>query len=341
MPKSTHQFARVAATLWLMSACAAPADILLGEFGSAGSASGVTAGNGAAADTGAVVEGVDTQSDASRPSLPASINDAGTSADAGVPSPVAAATPVLDAAIPSTVTVARPSAGCASEPVVTDRDIQVNGMSASYLFDLPLGYDKTRAYPLVMVFRDSDVTAEEMSAELDLASVAGADAILVHANPLDGASAWEFTRDMPLVDALLAKLKSSACIDEDRVFAVGNGAGSLFVNLIGCVRADDVRAIAPLSGAPPPPGPCFGNTAVWLMQDANAEPNQLGASLGNRDYWADRNSCDVTMPRAVPPSPCVEYAGCQAGLSVRYCEYAGDELPSFTASGAWNFFQSL
>jgi poly(3-hydroxybutyrate) depolymerase len=226
------------------------------------------------------------------------------------------------------------------DPVLTDNSIQVNGMRATYTLDLPLAYDKTRAYPLVFAFRGTNVTADDFRGYLNLAPVTGADAILVHPNCVSDASAWDIPRDTPMVDALLAKLESGTCVDQSRVFAIGHGAGALFVTMLGCLRGDTLRAIAPLSGAPPP-GMCIGQTAVWLAQ-GNMDPMTLAAGRGNRDFWAGRNACDTRMPQPVSPSPCVEYAGCNAGFAVRYCEYDGDlGLPSFAASGVWSFFKGL
>jgi poly(3-hydroxybutyrate) depolymerase len=143
-----------------------------------------------------------------------------------------------------------------------------------------------------------------------------------------------------MVDALLSKLEAAYCIDQDRVFAVGQGTGALLVTMLGCVRGDVLRGVAPLSGAPPPGG-CVGEPAVWIMQ-ASADPSTFGIGRANRDFWADRNGCDVTLPGSVAPPPCVEYAGCDVGSPVRYCEYDGDlALPSSAAGGVWSFFKGL
>jgi polyhydroxybutyrate depolymerase len=261
-----------------------------------------------------------------------------TDSQAGAAGPAGMSGSAADAGPPPTV--ARPSSGCGKDPALADSSVDVYGTHSNYLVDLPVGYARAQAYPLILAFRGTDATADQFRQTLKLTSVAGAEAIIVYANPLNETAAWDFMRDMPLFDALLSKLKSDYCVDADRVFAIGNGAGSLFVNLVGCVNADDVRAIALLSGAPPPPGPCTGSIAAWLVQ-STADPMMLGPGLGNRDFWAQRNSCDVRVSMPVPPIPCVEYAGCTPGVPVRYCEHDSDALPSFVASGAWQFFKSL
>ncbi len=234
----------------------------------------------------------------------------------------------------------RPSAGCGKEAGPPEENISVGTMRASYELDLPLGYDRARAYPLVLAFRGSSVTAEDFRRSLNLLAAAGTEAIVVHPNCLDGAPTWEFQRDMPLVDALVAELADDYCVDQDRVFALGEGSGSMFTNLVGCVRANVVRAIAPLSGVPPPPGPCAGNVAVWMLQ-STAEPT-VGLGLGNRDFWVGRNGCDLRAQLPVTPSGCVEFRGCHDQFPVRYCEHsAAGSLPSDAAIAAWAFFREL
>lgn len=213
-------------------------------------------------------------------------------------------------------------------------------MIATYRVDLPNDYDKQRAYPLVLAFHRAASTADDLRAALNLADVTGGEAIVVYPNSLNDAPSWEPMRDIPLYDALLAKLEQGFCVDSDRIFAAGDGNGSLFVNLLGCVRSDQLRGIGLNAGAPPPPGPCAGDTAVLIVL-GSADPMMVGPTFAARDFWAAHNMCDVRMPRPVNPSPCVEYAGCSAGMPVRYCEYEGDSAPSSAATALWSFFSGL
>ena len=266
------------------------------------------------------------------------------------PQPMNAGMTARDAALPgedndadsgAPETVARPSTGCGRMPGTVDPNVDVAGVRADFLLDMPTGYDPARAYALVLAFRGLDQSAAEFRSQLQLATVMGAEAIVVHTNPLSAGTTWEFQRDMPMVDALVSSLGAAYCVDQDRVFAIGDSAGALFVNLVGCVRASKVRGIAVLSNAPPPPGPCLDNTAVWLLNQTDTDPMTVGAGLGNRDFWATRNSCNLLMPTPITSAACVEYAGCRDHLPVHFCEHDGDELPSFAVSTAWDFFRSL
>ena len=234
----------------------------------------------------------------------------------------------------------RRSSGCGVDPPALDDNIQVGTMRGRYLVDLPVTYDKDQALPLIMAFRGAVVSADAFRGYLDLVSTVGEGAIVVNLDCLNNAVTWELTRDLPYVDALLAKLLSSYCVDLDRIFAVGHSEGGALVNMLGCLRGDKFRAIAPLSGGPGPSAACQGDVAVWITQ--GKRDVALGAGRASRDFWVQRNGCEAQVPTAVEPSPCVEYSACKAGLPVRYCEYEGTlDLPTFAADGLWQFFRGL
>ncbi len=233
------------------------------------------------------------------------------------------------------------TAGCGVAPLSSDTSIPVNGMTGSYILDLPTGYDNRRAYPLVMVFRGANVTVAAFRSYLNLEPVVGPDAIIVTPDCLNGGTTWDVQRDTPLVDALLTHLETAYCVDASRVFAVGHSAGGFFVSTLGCMRGTELRGIAPLS-AGPPTGPCTGEFAVWISQGNQDTAFGLMNGRADRDFWVQRNACDASASTPVDPSPCVEYSGCTPGFAVRYCEYNGDlGLPSFAASGLWEFFKGL
>jgi polyhydroxybutyrate depolymerase len=220
-----------------------------------------------------------------------------------------------------------------------DTSITVTGMRASYVLDLPQPYDRARAYPVIMAFRPAGSTADVFRGALGLTALAASAAIVVYPNCLSDAATWDVQRDSLLFDALLAKLEANFCVDQDRVFALGHAAGALFVNGLGCFRGDKLRAIAPLSSAPPPGG-CIGKPAAWIAQ--GIQDPMLGLGRANRDFWVAQNVCNARLSTPVAPTPCVEYAGCDATAPVRYCEYDGDaSLPSFAAQGVFDFFQQL
>lgn len=229
----------------------------------------------------------------------------------------------------------RGSSGCGKDPL--QLGAAIDGQPAGFVLDLPASYDKARPYALVLAFRNSEASAESFRTQLNLTAIA--DAIIAYPNPQD--IAWQFQRDVDAADALMTQLTQSYCVDMDRRFAIGDGSGALFANLLGCVRGDQLRAIATLSNAPPPPGPCVGQTAVWLLQRTDGDPMMVGSGYANRDFWTRSNACDPRMPRPVPPAACVEFRSCFPGTPVRSCEYRGTQWPNYAVGSAWEFFASF
>ena len=262
-------------------------------------------------------------------------------ASGGASSPPASggATVMVDAGSGGSTQV---TAGCGMAPPSSDTSVQVSGTTGSYILDLPTGYDNRRAYPVVMAFRGPNVTAAVFRSNLDLRAAAGPDAIVVTPDCLNGGSVWDVQRDVPLFDALLTHLESAYCVDPHRIFAVGHTAGGFFVNFLSCLRGKDLRGIASLS-AGPPSGTCPpGELAVWISQGTADVPLGIANGRAGRDFWTQQNACNAAMSTPVDPPPCVEFAGCNPGSRVRYCEYNGNlDVPSFAAAGLWKFFKGL
>jgi polyhydroxybutyrate depolymerase len=175
----------------------------------------------------------------------------------------------------------------------------------------------------------------------NLPTVAGAKAIVVTPQCLGGAAAWSESRDLPLFDALLAKMQGAFCIDNQRIFAAGHSSGGMFTHMLGCRRGNVLRGIGPLS-APPPSGTCTGDVAVWISQGISDPTVTVDLGRSSRDFWVKRNHCDASQSTAVDPAPTVAYGGCDAGFPVRYCEYDGNHnLPSYAPKAIWDFFNEL
>jgi poly(3-hydroxybutyrate) depolymerase len=263
-------------------------------------------------------------------------------AGSGAPQPVAGGQ-ARDAAVAESKADAEPaqqpsiairaSAGCNRGSPATS--------PMSFLLDVPAAYDSARPYPLVLAFRGMNQSAEQLRAQVDLEQVTGDSVLRVYVNPQGNAAIWDFQRDVPPVDMLLSDIGASYCIDLDRIFAIGDGAGALLANLLGCTRGDKFRGIALFASSPPPPGPCIGSVAVWLQQQSDADPMLVSAGLANRNFWVEQNGCELASPEHLSSAWCFAYPGCVTELPVSYCEHLGDALPASAVSDAWGFFSAL
>jgi poly(3-hydroxybutyrate) depolymerase len=243
------------------------------------------------------------------------------------------------------------SAGCDRAPALSsgEQSIEVDGETRTFIVDVPSDYDESTPYPLLFGFHGRGFSAAEFRSASygNLLSVAGDEAVVVHPDALgEPERFWDIESldDVRFFDALLEELSDSLCIDESRVFAAGHSSGGYFINLLGCVRGDSLRAIAPVAGGGPfgsgGRGPsCTGPLPVWIAHAEDDATVLFENGENSRDYWLESAACDESFDD-VSPSPCVAYEGCGAGLAVNWCVYdGGHDWPSFGARGIWSFFQ--
>jgi polyhydroxybutyrate depolymerase len=213
----------------------------------------------------------------------------------------------------------------------------VGSATGKYILDMPTDYDNTRAYPLVISWHGSGVANTAFHDYLNLHAVVGNDAILVTPECLNGGSNWP--NDASYFDALLEHFSSNYCIDESHVFTTGHSMGGMHTGLIGCLRADKLRADAVLA-APHPTGMCVkGNMAAMMIV---GDSDFVAKGTTEFPWWAEKNGCDKSMTTPATPDGCVDYGGCDPGTPVRTCSFSGGhEIPPWVAGAVWGFFKTL
>jgi hypothetical protein len=135
-----------------------------------------------------------------------------------------------------------------------------------YYLQLPTGYDKTKAYPLLFEGPGCGGKGNNLYALPDLASTVirvglspSVDAQAFHAtNPGQGCFDWadgDNSVDWVFYENLYDQLAGQLCFDKNRVFASGNSSGAMLANELGCKYAGDatrpVRGIMPYTGGLP------------------------------------------------------------------------------------------
>jgi polyhydroxybutyrate depolymerase len=235
------------------------------------------------------------------------------------------------------------SAGCGKDPPAGGSvDMDVDGMARLYIVDPPEGYDKSKPYRLIMAFHGAGLAAASFKSFFKLTPAVGGEAIIAYLEALGDPTGWEYKRDMPYFDAVLAQLESQYCIDASRVFATGHSSGGYFTNALGCQRGEVLRAIGPFSGGAAFTSGCKDKVAAWIAHGAMDDIVPTSEGRDARDAWAKQSGCDTAMSLPVEPTPCVTYAGCDASQPVHYCEYEGDHnLPKFGIQAVWSFFKAL
>jgi polyhydroxybutyrate depolymerase len=152
--------------------------------------------------------------------------------------------------------VVEPSAGCgrslARASVAAGRHqartLDAEGVTGSYDLSVPRTYRAHRPVPLILLFYGFDSDPTQFSALTGLPARGSADGDLVVVPHTQGAeSEWQFNAhgtDAAFVDALVASLELTYCVDRHSVFAAGFSAGAAFTIIYACARQDRITAIA-------------------------------------------------------------------------------------------------
>ncbi len=260
-----------------------------------------------------------------------------------------------DASSSSSVDAAPPRVtGCGSTVRSGPRQLTAKGKPRTYHLAIPDAYDASKPHPLVVVLHgatDTDPAAMRDWFPVQ-ANVAGAIGVYPQALPrthLDGSGGnvtrWDTSGDEDLLffDALLADVDASTCIDRTRVFATGFSSGGNFAQQLGCLRAKDVRAIAPVAGPGPFEDTCPSPMAVWMTHDANDEALPVAGARASRDFWRAQNGCKGTWQADPSNAACKRDVSCPASAPLVYCETkgVGHDVPDFAATAIARFFGQI
>jgi len=244
------------------------------------------------------------------------------------------------------------SAGCRAGAVAAlageRRTMVVDGDERHYLIDAPAGAGE-RPLPVVLLFHGFRGDAAELRAGVGFAPLAAAgEMIAVHAEGHDGVRllgttgrGWDMepddTRDLDFVRAIVDGLEAERCVDRRRVFAAGFSNGAFFANVLGCVLADRLAAVASVAGAralpdcrAPAPMP------ILFVQGDHDRIVPPASTQAAREWWRTTNGCAAT---GVTRDGCLIAAGCRADVVLCLGGQA-HAWPADATDRIWRFFQS-
>ena len=249
-------------------------------------------------------------------------------------------------------------------PGDTTRTVQVNGVSRSYVLHVPPAYDGKRPVPLVVDFHGIGESGASERAELALSGAAGS----------RGGRSWRFPTackgplgtgwnvgpccvgdvdDVAFARALVTQVETIACVDVDRVYAVGVLTGGGMAHTVACHAADVFAAAAPAAFdlLAENVNDCIPQrpiTVISFRGTADARVPYAGGPsslvpgmpitfLGAQatfEAWARIDGCTGA---ASPPDSngCASYSGCQGAVEVTLCTKQGGREDPGDPGIAW------
>jgi polyhydroxybutyrate depolymerase len=273
--------------------------------------------------------------------------------------------PTSDAGDGSSVDLGPDAQSCPS-PVLpagnASKTLTVGTLIRSYTLHVPAMYDGKKPVPLVLDFHGvagsgaSEAASSPYPAVTDLEGV-----VMAFPDGVSGraGTAWNVgpccvadVDDVAFAKAVVADVRKIACIDVDRVYAVGVLTGGGMAYYLACQAADVFAAVAPAAfdllaenadqciPARPITEISFRGTAPSRVPyeggASSAVPGMpitfLGA-VATFEKWAQINGC-TGSPSPKDGNGCSAYSGCRDGVEVILCTKAGAEDPGDPAV-AW------
>lgn len=241
--------------------------------------------------------------------------------------------------------------------------VKVGSLSRSYVLHIPPAYDGSKAVPLVVDFHmGGDSGSTELSNSPYPAETDPEGVVMAFPDGAKGptATGWNVgpccvanVDDVAFAKALVAQVQTTACIDPDRVYAVGVGTGGGMAYYLACQAADVFASVAPAAwdllaenvSACNPQRPItvisFRGTADVVVPYAggasSAIPGMSITFLGAKatfEKWAEIDRCTGSASLE-DGNGCSTYASCQDGVEVILCTQQGGHQDPGNASVAW------
>ena len=269
---------------------------------------------------------------------------------------VATAAGAGHAKAPTTTTVVdapQPSAGCGKPAPVAPgtsgaETLSSGGRSRAYRLHVPVGYQSTHPYPLVLNFHGHGSNAARQEAYTGFSLLADRHGFIVTypqglVGP-DGRTGWASggpnkpqANDVFFVSDLITALQARLCVDPARVYATGFSNGGGLTSVLACRLAGRIAAFAPVAGSYfMPAGGCdpvrpvpileFHGTADGTVPyGGNAVTHLIGA-WSWATGWAARDGCTAAPVQLGAWRGGVldlGWTGCRGGATVIHYRLAG------------------
>jgi polyhydroxybutyrate depolymerase len=184
------------------------------------------------------------------------------------------------------------------------RTVTTAGVVHPYLLSVPRGYRPTRPTPLVLLFHGYGSDGRSFAALTRMPAEAARRGVIV-VTPDGPNHTWQLSgtgTDAAFVDAIVATLAQTVCVDLHRVYAAGFSQGAAFAIFYSCARPGRIAALATvavdfqLGCKQPVPYLAFHGTADPAVPYDNGAigvslPGKVRGTLLNMSDWARLDTC--------------------------------------------------
>jgi polyhydroxybutyrate depolymerase len=247
----------------------------------------------------------------------------------------------------------------------TSISLQVGSLSRSYVLHVPQAYTGKKPVPLILDFHGVGVTGWGELSSSPYPDVTDAEgAIMAFPDGMKGpaGTGWNVGPccvdksydDVAFARAVVADVEKTACIDPNRVYAVGAVTGGGMAYYLACHAADIFAAAAPaafdllkenVDGC----NPSRPITVISFRgtKATSRVPYEGGASslvpgmpitflgaVATFEKWAELDGC-TGSPSQEDSHGCSTYSTCQEGVQVTLCTKQGGDADPGDATVAW------
>jgi polyhydroxybutyrate depolymerase len=241
----------------------------------------------------------------------------------------------------------------ALQPGDTSVTLQVGSVSRSYVLHVPSTYDGSKPVPLVLDFHGIGGTGWGELSSSPYPAVTDPEGVVMafpDGKPGPAGTGWNMgpccvagVDDLAFTRALVAEIGKTACIDPDRIYAVGILTGAGMVYDLACQAADVFAAVSPAAfdllqetvGACKPSRAIteisFRGTAdvhvPYAGGPSSLVPGMPITFLGAEatfERWAQIDGC-AGSPSSEDSNGCSSYSGCKDSVEVILCTKQGGQ----------------
>lgn len=219
----------------------------------------------------------------------------------------------------------------------TTQKITSGGHTRTYLLHVPPDYDGSTRTPVVVMFHGLGGDPETVVKATDLTTRADADdTILVVPLGRGTPAEWSFRQpasdpesDLAFVHDLVQHVRTTGCVDSDRIFAAGFSNGSALTLALACDGTTRFAAYAAVAGpyyepkcddAPPASIIYFHGTADTTVPFGGAETviGKLPPVNDTMSKWATRGRCPASGATTTADADVHHFAwrACKGGTDV-------------------------